>query len=664
MKFQPLHDDTVYLNVYEKGSNVRVIFDGGWVYDIYDSIYDSNRSEHLDKILVPTIGGVTVEVRLKKYDSYEAYVTAPNTYVNHYQSIGHTVDDLGYANVTTNYQYNENKLPGQETYFLNMKPGYYVMDFRVVNSGTAMDVYGSKNFTATGSFEVLAENAGHNHSYTVDSIDDPYVHAMVCYCGDSYEVAHTFLEKNTTDKQWEDAYGSNLEVRYCTVAGCGEGNYRWRFLESFTIDNADLQEGKTDAYEKTMAVEQTFNVVAKLDFLEELSSSLNQNQIQQYSKELSKLLPVNTKVNWTTSNADVATVDANGIVTAVGEGTALITATTVQPGKETGEPMTATILISVNCQHAKHMVKVPAKAPTCQADGHVEHYMCLDCTKYSLTGDFTDTVSYENDIKLAKVDHAKLYGVWHADANGHWRECKYECGTRYDEQYHYSYEDANCQHPEYCAVCDYVLAPVTDHSHYTYGWSDGYHWSICECGVVVEGSNEVHQFGADGSSDTCDDCGYKKNVGYTVSGTITSYLKGEGDITVQLIAADETVAYSTVVNTYSGTSAFTSTFSIPEVVDGTYTLRVSKANHVTRDYTVTVNAADFTQDVKIHLLGDVTGDGKINSLDKKKVYNHINGDALTGYEFDVANVRSTDTKINSLDKKMIYNHINGESLWE
>ena len=68
--------------------------------------------------------------------------------------------------------------------------------------------------------------------------------------------------------------------------------------------------------------------------------------------------------------------------------------------------------------------------------------------------------------------------------------------------------------------------------------------------------------------------------------------------------------------------------------------------------------------MKIHLLGDVTGDGKINSLDKKKIYNHINGDALTGYEFDVANVRSTDTKINSLDKKMVYNHINGESLWE
>jgi hypothetical protein len=108
---------------------------------------------------------------------------------------------------------------------------------------------------------------------------------------------------------------------------------------------------------------------------------------------------------------------------------------------------------------------------------------------------------------------------------------------------------------------------------------------------------------------------------------------------------------------------YSTVYSVPAVVDGTYTLRISKANHVTRDYTVTVNGGVLTQDAKIHLLGDITGDGKINAMDKKKIYNHINGDLLTGYEFDVANVKA-DTKINALDKKMIYNHINGESLWE
>ena len=104
-------------------------------------------------------------------------------------------------------------------------------------------------------------------------------------------------------------------------------------------------------------------------------------------------------------------------------------------------------------------------------------------------------------------------------------------------------------------------------------------------------------------------------------------------------------------------------YKFSHVAAGTYTLKVMKNNHVTREYTVVVGNSSVIQDVKIHLLGDVTGDGKINAMDKKKIYNHINGDLLTGYEFDVANVKA-DTKINALDKKMIYNHINGESLWE
>jgi hypothetical protein len=71
---------------------------------------------------------------------------------------------------------------------------------------------------------------------------------------------------------------------------------------------------------------------------------------------------------------------------------------------------------------------------------------------------------------------------------------------------------------------------------------------------------------------------------------------------------------------------------------------------------------DVVLDAKIHLLGDVDGNGKINARDKKTIYNHISGESeLTGYEFRVGDVYSDD-KINARDKKMIYNHISGESL--
>ena len=146
--------------------------------------------------------------------------------------------------------------------------------------------------------------------------------------------------------------------------------------------------------------------------------------------------------------------------------------------------------------------------------------------------------------------------------------------------------------------------------------------------------------------------------GVVVSGSVTSFNDASGDITLQLIPEGlSEPAYETTVK------GNTVAYSFADVVAGTYTMKVSKANHVTREYTVVVGDTSILQDVKIHPLGDINGDGKINAMDKKKIYNHINGDLLTGYEFDVANVKA-DTKINALDKKMIYNHINGESLWE
>ena len=698
LKFYDYYNGADYASVFKAGTDIAATLDGGWIYDVMDSLYASDRYPLPDNVLIPTVGdGVEVMVRLLRYESYEAYkaggASSTNVYLeDEFLSQMLEFDTDGYADISSEFGAGTAYLPGTIDLLgaTAMIPGYYVMTLDVTNTSAVgyydedycFDIKGYEWWIADGSFEVLAENQEHVHNYQISyAYNGPHAHIYKCFCGASYEEDHVFSGDYPVDGLWDSdrfsyldengdiAYAdSNVEERWCTV--CLNSVYRWRFLESFTLGNVALQEGKTNAYEKTMDVDQTLELTAMLDFLEEFDprTSTSTYYTQTLGGRMADFYPVNTKINWTSTNQDVAIVDENGVVTTVGEGTALITGTTVQPNKETGEPMTVTVLISVNCQHTKHMVKVPASDPTCQADGHIEHYMCLDCTKYSVTGDFTDTVSYENDIKLAKVDHAKLYSVWHSDGTQHWRECKYGCGTRYDEQNHYSTEAANCQHPEYCAVCDYVLAPITAHSHSEYGWSDGYHWSICECGVVVEGSNEVHQFGEDGSAKKCDDCGYEKIVGYTVSGTITSYLKNTGDITIQLLTEADAVAYSIVVNTYTEVNAtrkeYSTVYSIPEVADGTYTLRISKADHVTRDYTVTVSGGVLTQDAKIHLKGDITGDGRINIMDVNRANLHFKKKiTLTGYEFDCANITG-DTQVNIMDVNKLNLHFKGKSkLW-
>ena len=148
-------------------------------------------------------------------------------------------------------------------------------------------------------------------------------------------------------------------------------------------------------------------------------------------------------------------------------------------------------------------------------------------------------------------------------------------------------------------------------------------------------------------------------TGVTVSGTATSFNSDTDEVIIQLTesGADE-ASYEAVVK------GNTASYSIADVPAGTYTMKVMKQNHVTREYTVTVGSSNVVQDVKIQLLGDVNGDGTINAKDKKIIYGHINDSTteLTGYIFDVGDVNK-DGVINAKDKKQIFGHINGTSLW-
>ncbi|MCM1287654.1 MAG: BspA family leucine-rich repeat surface protein [Clostridium sp.] len=104
------------------------------------------------------------------------------------------------------------------------------------------------------------------------------------------------------------------------------------------------------------------------------------------------------------------------------------------------------------------------------------------------------------------------------------------------------------------------------------------------------------------------------------------------------------------------------TYEIDDVEAGDYIMSVSKENHVTRCYNITISDSDTEQDVTICLKGDVTGDGKVNSQDLNTVRNHINYAAqiTDEYKFRCADVTG-DGRINSQDLNAIRNHINYEN---
>ena len=147
------------------------------------------------------------------------------------------------------------------------------------------------------------------------------------------------------------------------------------------------------------------------------------------------------------------------------------------------------------------------------------------------------------------------------------------------------------------------------------------------------------------------------NAGGTLSGTVKSFNSTTDPVTVQLFrSGSSSAAYNTTVK---GNSA---SYTISGITPGNYTMKVSKKNHVTREYTITVGAQAVTQNAQIHLKGDINGDGKVNTSDVGKANAHAKGSSLlTGYQFACADING-DGKVNTSDVGKLNAHAKGKNL--
>ena len=153
---------------------------------------------------------------------------------------------------------------------------------------------------------------------------------------------------------------------------------------------------------------------------------------------------------------------------------------------------------------------------------------------------------------------------------------------------------------------------------------------------------------------------WAEGTGRTVSGTITTFLDGTDAVTVTLTReGDSSPSYAKVIY---GNSA---TYTFDSVAEGTYTMTVSKKNHVTRTEKVVVGATTVTKNMKVHPKGDINGDGKITTLDYMKTNAYVKGTiTLTEYEMKCADVIGTDGKVTTADAMRINAHVKGTKyLW-
>ena len=139
--------------------------------------------------------------------------------------------------------------------------------------------------------------------------------------------------------------------------------------------------------------------------------------------------------------------------------------------------------------------------------------------------------------------------------------------------------------------------------------------------------------------------------GVTVSGTVKSFGSDTDDIMIQLIKQGQSeAAYEAVVNGNS------TSYSIENVEIGTYTLKVIKKNHITREYTVNINSEDAIVNAEIFLMGDVNTDGKISVNDVTEAQQGIAElKELTDYQIKLADCDSDGIlNVNDVTKLQTY----------
>ena len=126
---------------------------------------------------------------------------------------------------------------------------------------------------------------------------------------------------------------------------------------------------------------------------------------------------------------------------------------------------------------------------------------------------------------------------------------------------------------------------------------------------------------------------YSLAVSSGLRGQVVSFYD-DSDVTVALFAdGSAQPQYTTTVPAGEKSGGkYTAVYDIPEVAAGTYTMKVMKNNHVTREYTIVVGSAPVVKDVKLCLKGDANGSGTVDIEDAMLVFYHVAKKSYLGDE--------------------------------
>lgn len=221
----------------------------------------------------------------------------------------------------------------------------------------------------------------------------------------------------------------------------------------------------------------------------------------------------NGKVTWKSDDETIATVDSNGKVVAVKEGTTTITVTTEDGGFE------ATCTVSVACSHT-NKTETPANGADCVNSGNNKYYTCDACGDVFKADGVTETTVQAETIPALEHDfnekiedaahlvpgsgadcqHAKQYYLdctrcnvmgtttwtsttmgnhqmettWTTENNKHYHKCSVTGCTYIEDETNCSGGTATCTAKAVCSTCQKAYGEMLNHdlTHYARNGAD------------------------------------------------------------------------------------------------------------------------------------------------------------------------------------------------
>ena len=198
-------------------------------------------------------------------------------------------------------------------------------------------------------------------------------------------------------QSWTDISGANAAT-YTTVATTTDmSGTQYRCVVSNSAGSVTSDAAILTVEKKTVPVTGVT--------LNPTSLSLFTGQSETLTATVTPNDATNPNVTWSSDKPEVATVDTNGKVTAVGEGEATITVTTTDGSK------TATCQVTVLHSNLKYFER---KEASCTEPGNIEYWYCEGCNKY-----FSDEAG-TTEIKLEDV---VIPATGHHYVNGYCTKC-------------------------------------------------------------------------------------------------------------------------------------------------------------------------------------------------------------------------------------------------